>query len=177
MTENWLYVAGREDYQVSDQGNVRSRRSPNGHGPPVPWRLLKPHVRKKSGYAFVKLVGPPGPRDAAVHQLVLEAFVGPRPPGLQVRHGNRVRHDNRLENLCYGTALENAADRDAHGTTARGGSHYKARLSDADVTRLRELRAAGLSYAKAGALMGVHRSTARQVCLGGRAIAPCAARQ
>lgn len=47
-----------------------------------------------------------------VHQLVLEAFVGPRPKAKQgslidVLHINGDPTDNRLENLKYGTRGEN----------------------------------------------------------------------
>ncbi|MFM7012619.1 MAG: HNH endonuclease signature motif containing protein [Betaproteobacteria bacterium] len=37
-----------------------------------------------------------------VHQMVLETFVGPKPEGMQTRHLNGVRTDNRLENLKWG---------------------------------------------------------------------------
>lgn len=42
-----------------------------------------------------------------VHQLVLEAFVGPRPEGFEVLHLNHTPSDNRLVNLRYGTRSEN----------------------------------------------------------------------
>ena len=34
-----------------------------------------------------------------VHRLVLEAFVGPNPPGLECCHNNGDPSDNRVENL------------------------------------------------------------------------------
>lgn len=42
-----------------------------------------------------------------VHQLVIEAFIGPRPAGCEVLHLNHCPDDNRLENLRYGTRSEN----------------------------------------------------------------------
>lgn len=45
-----------------------------------------------------------------IHQLVLCAFVGPRPDGMGTRHLNDVKVDNRLENLCWGTPAENRED-------------------------------------------------------------------
>lgn len=65
----------------------------------------------------------------AVHQLVAEAFLSPRPsPQHEIRHLNGNRTDNRVDNLAWGTAKENAADRERHGRTARGASHGMTRL-------------------------------------------------
>ena len=44
------------------------------------------------------------------HHLVLEAFVGPQPDGMETRHLNNVRNDNRLSNLLWGTSSENNYD-------------------------------------------------------------------
>lgn len=55
-----------------------------------------------------------------VHRLVLETFVGPMPQGLQVRHLDGDPKNNHLVNLAYGSAKENAADRDRHGRTFNG---------------------------------------------------------
>lgn len=46
----------------------------------------------------------------------METFVGPPPPGLEVRHLDGVSHNNLLSNLVYGTHLENMRDRLIHGT-------------------------------------------------------------
>jgi hypothetical protein len=51
-----------------------------------------------------------------IHTLVLEAFVGPRPPGLVACHGNGDHFDNRLRNLRWGTYSDNAYDQVRHGT-------------------------------------------------------------
>lgn len=36
-----------------------------------------------------------------VHDLVMSTFVGPCPEGMEVRHINGIKTDNRLENLQY----------------------------------------------------------------------------
>ena len=42
-----------------------------------------------------------------VHRLVMEAFGTPQPgPGCTIDHINRVRHDNRIDNLRWATAAE-----------------------------------------------------------------------
>src|SRR3546814_12305779 len=55
-------------------------------------------------------------RCAYVHDLVTEAFIGPKPRGLEVCHNNGTRNDNRLVNLRYDTRSANAMDRHLHGT-------------------------------------------------------------
>lgn len=60
-------------------------------------------------------------RRFAVHRLVLDAFVGPCPEGLQACHGNNVKHDNRLANLRWDTHSENVYDQ------VRDGVHNQAR--------------------------------------------------
>lgn len=51
-----------------------------------------------------------------IHQLVLAAFVGPRPEGMEVAHENGDPQDNRLTNLSYKTKNGNMLDSVRHGT-------------------------------------------------------------
>lgn len=116
MPERWLPIPGREGrYDVSDMGRVRSLL---GREP----RILKACIDRK-GYAQVNLSG--GDRSLApvprVHGLVLLAFVGVRPDGMECRHVDGDSMNNRLSNLAYGTHSENELDRVAHGT------HHNAR--------------------------------------------------
>jgi hypothetical protein len=46
-----------------------------------------------------------------VHHAVLLTYVGPRPDGHEGRHLNDDPTDNRVENLSWGTRLQNADDR------------------------------------------------------------------
>jgi hypothetical protein len=70
-----------------------------------------------------------------VHRLVLEAFVGPCPAGMEACHNNGVRTDNRLENLRWDTRSANCRDRIRHGTTnfPRGIAHGMSKLTEEDV--------------------------------------------
>jgi hypothetical protein len=116
MTEQWRPVPGFEgSYEVSDQGSVRSlaRSGPWGKQP----RRLRAWPTKK-GYLRVDLCSANKRTRFFVHQLVLEAFVGPRPDGLVTRHLNGNPKDNRLANLTYGTYAENAQDTVRHGANA-----------------------------------------------------------
>jgi hypothetical protein len=112
-TEVWKPVVGFEGlYEVSNLGTVRS----TGRG--KAWqtsRLMKPSIDRR-GYANVALSNGVTRRTTrAVHRIVLEAFAGCRPSGMECRHLNGDKRDNRLRNLQWGTPKENAADRRKHG--------------------------------------------------------------
>lgn len=56
-------------------------------------------------------------RSYKVHQLVLEAFDGVCPPGLECRHLDGNRFNNSWpDNLEWGTSSQNNLDRTKHGT-------------------------------------------------------------
>lgn len=122
-------------------------------------RNLREHA-SRFGYPRVRFfLGQRRHQRVHVHQLVAEAFHGPCPEGLQVRHLNGDRADNRPENLTYGTAEDNAQDRADHGTTARGLRAANARHTHAEVQRARRLIAAGHSQRSVAASFGVAQST------------------
>lgn len=120
MTE-WRAVPGYEgSYEVSDEGNVRSitRQVPYGRNGSTLYkgRMLKLTLMK-NGYLSVKLSLAGNTRTTYVHELVLRAFVGPRPYTAErgeIRHLDGVKTNNQLNNLKYGTINENAADRVRH---------------------------------------------------------------
>lgn len=75
------------------------------------------------------------PRPFAVHALVLEAFVGPRPEGMECRHLDGDPTNNALANLAWGTRAENIADKRRHGTI---GCHHRRKLTAAQVQAIRK---------------------------------------
>lgn len=111
--ERWLDIPGYEGrYQVSDLGRVRSvdHRVPicNGATRLMRGRVLKPAGSKRDPHLFVVLGhGAPG---SPVHQLVARAFLGPCPPGCEVRHLDGDPLNNRTDNLAYGSRTENILD-------------------------------------------------------------------
>ncbi|RAV17526.1 hypothetical protein DQP57_00435 [Mycobacterium colombiense] len=126
MTEQWRAVIGYEgSYEVSDLGNVRSRRRVVHCADEtiriVPERQLKPITAAPSGYKSVVLAKGGRTKMFRVHRLVLEAFVGGRPEGMECRHLNDIPCDNRLENLAWGTSSENKLD------IVRNGNHHYAK--------------------------------------------------
>lgn len=146
--EEWRPVPGAEGrYEVSDAGRVRSldrvvlrickwrrvlvvcvRRG----------RVLRYSTSSRNPYRMVHMG-----RDRAdlVHLLVLTAFRGPRPEGMQCAHDDGDARNNRLENLRWATPKQNAEDRVAHGNQIRGEKSACAKFTDAQALFFRnELR-------------------------------------
>jgi hypothetical protein len=138
----WADAHLARDYEVSADGQVRSWRNRHGgrRDAPVPLRPMA-----QDGYLYVLLSPVPGAhhRKRFVHRLVLESFIGPCPPGQEVRHRNGDRTDNRLANLAWGDRYEQAADRHRHGTESRGERAGGSRLTETQVIEARCRREAG----------------------------------
>jgi hypothetical protein len=155
--ETWRAVIGFPGYEISDQGQVKSLPRRNLQGAMRRGRILK-HDVNWAGYHLVRLARDGVKHARLVHRLVLETFTGACPEGLQSRHLNGVRSDNRLCNLEWGTIQENRADQKRHGTGIQGARNPKAVLTEIDVERVLDLRRFGLSQAVIGRQIGVHQA-------------------
>lgn len=113
--EVWKKVVGYEDtYEVSNTGLVRSldRIIHNKcYGDKrVKGKLLSIKGKTAHGYIVVNLCKNATQKVVAVHILVAEAFLGPRPQGMHVLHSKAVTKeecDNSVGNLRYGSREEN----------------------------------------------------------------------
>ena len=119
MTEDWRAVPGWEGlYEVSDQGRVRSLPRVTRGGfrgvRRIKGRTLIP-IKRQSGHVHVCLSDGERREHSDIHRLVMLAFVGPCPEGMEVCHNNGEHTDNRLVNLRYGTRSENIYDAVKHG--------------------------------------------------------------
>lgn len=125
--EQWLPVVGFESlYEVSDLGRVRSLDRVDTLGRLRRGRIMTGTIDGE-GYRSYGLT-PKDPDGMTLrtkmwlgHALVLTAFVGPRPAGMEACHANDVPDDNRLQNLRWDTPEANRADkaRLATGLTSR----------------------------------------------------------
>ncbi|HZU63322.1 MAG TPA: HNH endonuclease [Novosphingobium sp.] len=111
--ESWLPIEGFPEYAVSTEGRVYSHlshrvlRQGRAHNTDLAGgQSYRSVVLRRNGRSFTK----------SVHRLVGLAFL-PNPTGehLQIRHLNGDPSDNRMVNLAWGTASQNAMDRRAHG--------------------------------------------------------------
>ena len=106
--EVWKPVVGFEGtHEVSDRGRVRGRR-----------KVLRQHFNH--GYPQVTLRSGDTLTSMLVHRLVAEAFIGPRPAGDEICHGDGDKANNTAENLRYDTRAANGQDKRKHGHGWRG---------------------------------------------------------
>ena len=97
--ESWRDIPGFPDYQASDLGRIRSRKSGD-------WYVLHPTPHQMTGYLVVspRVGGKYVAR--SVHRLVATTFLGAA-NGRDVNHRNGDKHDNSLRNLEYLSRGEN----------------------------------------------------------------------
>lgn len=88
--EEWRDIPGYEGYyQASDLGRVRSKTG-----------RLRKLVTDKAGYQTIQLFRDGEMRQYGVNQLVMWAFIGPTPEGMEIFY-NGDKTDNSLGNLRF----------------------------------------------------------------------------
>lgn len=133
--ERWLAVPGYEGrYEVSDLGRVRSLQR---KGAPRASPLVLHDYVAGRGYRFVGLFDGKKYRPWYVHRLVLTAFVGPPPEGMEGAHLDGVNTHNALLNLQWVTRTVNMSHKVLHGTAPRGEAVYNHKLTEAQVLEAR----------------------------------------
>lgn len=163
--ERWLPVFGWVGlYEVSDWGRVRSLDRMSRNGQLYRGRVLQP-TPDRDGYLQVFLKRQGRRETKKVHRLVLEAF--DPPARAQVRHGPGGKRDNRWpENICWGTQLENEADKLRDGTRVHGSAIPWAKLNEDIVRACRARRASGEAVSDLAREYGVERSVMRLAITG-----------
>lgn len=141
-------IPGHPSYLISPTGEVWSLKTN---------RLLTPSPTAK-GYL---VVSPDGVKKY-VHALVLETFVGPRPPGYECRHLDGMKTNNAVTNLAWGTQEDNRGDHIRLGVTVgmpkRFGPEVRARV--------RAMRQQGFTFQAIAAATGVSLGTAFYITRG-----------
>lgn len=117
--EQWRPVVGYEGrYEVSDHGRVKSLarevHDTLGRTRKIPERNLRV-TAQTSGHLGLGLSKDGHVKSHRVHRLVLEAFVGPCPKGMEACHNDGDPTNNLLSNLRWDTHEANVADTKRHG--------------------------------------------------------------
>jgi len=129
-------IAGFPGYEVSNQGRIRNHR-----------RLLSGYIEMQNGRPrsiATNLVKDGKRHRVRFHRLVLEAFVGPCPKGMEGCHNDGNPLNNCVGNLRWDTRLANQHDSIKHGTHSKPPSHHgenhpRVTISDEDVAAIRRL--------------------------------------
>lgn len=135
------HIESFHGYAVGNDGYVWSIWTHNGHQRRRignRWKRMRPQPDGE-GYLGVNLFRDGKPYRRKVHLLVLRAFFGPRPKGLEACHNNGRVWDCHMSNLRWDTHSSNMRDRLKHGTDGRGAKNGNAKLTE---DRVREIKAA-----------------------------------
>ena len=114
--EQWKPVVGWEGlYEVSNRGNVRSLDRIDRRGILRRGRMLKPFALD-TGHLRVRVSRDGVNSGPLIHRLVLEAFKGSCPEGMEGCHNDGNPTNNDVNNLRWATRSENQLDSVKHGT-------------------------------------------------------------
>lgn len=122
--EEWRAVSGMEgQYEVSSFGRIRSIdrivEDKNGRKMRYSGKLIALRKNPRTGYMEFAAGSRGGMR--RVHRVVLEAFVGPCPAGMEACHNDGDKTNNRSVNLRWDNKTSNSYD------TVRHGMHHYAK--------------------------------------------------
>jgi hypothetical protein len=154
--ENWKSIPGLPGYLISDHGRPRClngrTRLPDGFMSPMIDTYGRPfltiQVREPNGETRKRC-----PR---ICRLVMLAFVGPCPPGMEVCHYDGNPTNNRLDNLRYDTHQANMEDAVRHG---RWRSNYGPKLTPEMIEEIQSLASHGMSKRQMAIRFGINPAT------------------
>jgi len=167
--EIWKSVVGFEgSYEVSNLGRVRSMDrtfvDEIGRVRFCRGRVLHGSNGAKKYRLFILYqlsVGTP----RYLHDLVAEAFVGPKPEGAQVRHLDDDPSNNTESNLAYGTPLQNAQDAKANGKIRYAERHAQCVYPSELIARVKASRRQ-MDSVRAEAVFGISARYIREIWAG-----------
>lgn len=127
--ESWLPVVGFDGrYIVSNTGKVKSlaRKDRINHFRPE----KEIGLITKRGYRVCTLSNDVIKGQYLIHRLVMRAFVGIPPNGMEVCHNDGDPLNCNVNNLRYDSHANNNRDRITHNTIPRGETHFNCGLKE-----------------------------------------------
>lgn len=147
MMEIWKPVPGYgANYEASSLGRVRSKarvvtkfcgflgRVINQE---YSSKILTGKSSKKDGYIRLHISVDAKKFNVAAHKMVLLAFQGRCPYGMEGCHNNGIPSDNKPSNLRWDTHFNNNQDRKKHGRYAKRENHPMAKLFPNEIEEIR----------------------------------------
>ena len=101
------------NYCITKDGHIWSKPR-KGIGCSQKGKWLKP-LKRGNGYLFIYLYKNKAAYPISIHQLVLETYIGKCPDGMEARHLDGNKQNNKLSNLKWDTHSENEKDKIRHG--------------------------------------------------------------
>ena len=154
--ERW---AAHPDYApsellVSNRGPVRKR----GHAGVGEYEYFTLGSLRKDGYRKVSIGG----KNRLVHELVCEAFHGPKPSEAHTvdHHHDRNRSKNRADNLRWATSQEQLANQGTHRAKSTGKPVLARKVGSPDDAEWTPYASA----TAAGKALGINEGSIRAVC-------------
>lgn len=136
-------IPGFPGYRAGSNGTIWSRWRTCRQGKILTdhWHQMKLSVQKKRSegrrYLYLNLCRDGKPTTFHVHRLILLAFVGPRPEGMECRHLDGNPANNNITNLTWGTKQENTEDCRKHNRYHVGEKHPRSKLTTEQVIEIR----------------------------------------
>jgi hypothetical protein len=154
-------------YEISDDGVVYSKERYVGHSSGLPRLVKRKEVSQaiENGRRRVTLFKNGERKRFFVHRLVMQAFVGECPDGMEVCHNDGNPSNNKVKNLRYDTRVNNAADSARHGTRLNGSKNHNTKLSAESVLQIRKLQGTQ-TQENLASVFGVSQGAISRVILG-----------
>lgn len=162
-------IAGFDAYRIGNDGSVWSQWGAGGKRriKTNQWRQVRPYKTQK-GHLRIALYRYGGglAERFMVHRLVLEAFVGSCPGGMEACHADGNGTNNNITNLRWDTPSANWDDKRRHGRATEGTKQKQSKLTDDAVRMIRSERKAGIKLRVLAERFGVSVARISRVAIG-----------
>ncbi len=131
--EIWKDVSGyKELYKISNYGKIKRL---------IGWKCLRERILKPGnngrGHGWVYLYKNNRREKYYIHRLVLKAFTGLCPEGMECCHNDGNPGNNFIGNLRWDTHKNNNQDKVKHGTLVYGSKIKQSKLNNQDIIDIR----------------------------------------
>jgi hypothetical protein len=141
--ERWKEITEAPGYFISDQGRVKNSKG----------KVLNPRPNKNGYLRILPSVNGIQKKSMFVHQLVLSTFGPQQPADTTPDHINRIRTDNRIENLRWATKKDQI--KNSVMNPPKGIEHPNSKLKEEDIIEIRRLLKTNMLQTKIAKLFNV----------------------